>query len=410
MCKPNNFAMIPRIARSELSPEEYYLYGTIVDLAIDGKLTRSNKKMAELTKVKSVNTYKERRDSLHKKGYIRLFYLNLEQEWVELSPSQEAKTFGSIRIELVDIWDMNQQFVESKTSVGCLSFLQNCDGLLSHFQSPLPIKGVKEMIGGYQCVDRGVSIERQGGVKEMIGGCQQADSNIRLSLKTVLKDLDKRKKIKDTSRYARIQFFASLIDALVALDLESKQETATEQSIILPDSNQEQNHITRSIWDPVTNTYHVPQNFACPEKTYSDKQKMSHVIMAYFDCNSWGMAGRMVEQFDGRATGKRGGRNLIEPTMPPEEICVFGHWLCYEKNITISSAETIWEQATLFRDEPLYQQYLEFAPCLLNDLLARYEFKKKPEEEVETAPFSDEVKKAIAGYQAQSGIALFGET
>lgn len=167
------------------------------------------------------------------------------------------------------------------------------------------------------------------------------------------------------------------------------------------------------IWDPVINVYHDADNIRKPEKTYSDIQKLQHVVMRYFDCDGlWGVAGRMAKQFNGSATGKRGGENLIDPPMTPEEACVFGHWLECVQGITIRNSETIWEQSLVFRSEPLHNAYLEFAPYLLDDVMASFEYTEEPvEEPPELTSIDDnpQALKAIAQLEAQLGYEIFGD-
>lgn len=398
-CGPNNFAMLGRIARYELNASEYYLYGTIIDMAVNNRLTKSNKKMSKAIKA-SVNTYKTYRDALWHKGYIRLYYRNEDEQLILLKRGERAETFSSITIEVVDIWQANLYFQETKPdsadAIPNLEFLQVFSSLKQYFPSPCqPIKGVVELMGGYQPVDRGVSISEQGDISQLIAGGQPVDSNSNKYIKTILKDLDKKKKRKDYLRHARILFFTCLIESLLQADIEIQVEeetpipdpdfsdtvyTQAEYEYFIPQGISA-DHLSTHVLDPcltdaegISPGTWIPRDYyRVSDKKLSDWQKMIAVVQNYFPVGEGvGYATKIAQQLYG--TAKNGQRKfcMIDPPMTPIEACAFAYWLKVAKDLDQlpERAERIEERVMQFRALPNHFVHVNHARYVLDNLLA----------------------------------------
>ena len=444
--KPNNFAMIPRLAVIELKGLEIGLYTLYVDLANSNtnQTRHSNKFLAQRVGC-NVKTLKKHRNTLRDLGYIRLFYRQQNGQLKEITDAESAETWDAITVEVVDIWEANCQFAER--------YKQNYDlsvAVLKHYLlSPkMDVEGGKNDMGVAEIDDisvekaplaeidmgggknyTGVEKNLQGGdEKSMTGGESKNTPNI------INKDLLKEEVNKNQKNSFRASHDETLLTALENIldgndesvedfrgdTMTEKPETKSNDVWDKPYTPEEYEYykdllslelLTSDVQNPCLNTSHVRTDFRKPKQTYTDWQKLIAVVQHYFPVMHVGYAIKIAQQLAGTAQSGLRKEFAIEPKMDAVTACAFAYWLKEGERLDQlpERAERIQERALQFMALPNYFEHVNYARYVLDDLMASLEPVEEPDPELFKPAPKEVLDKVYAEAEKLLGFSLSGD-
>ena len=249
--------------------------------------------------------------------------------------------------------------------------------------------------------------------------------------KEVLKE--KRKKIKDISRYARTQSFIYLISALDKLNLDSDLEkiSTTESPSNIAEKpytdaeyefyyiDRKRGYITLQVLeDFIFNACHNANysrehHYRKPKPNkLSDWNKLIAVVMKYFPNQTIGTATQIANQLRGKAkVGDRQDFN-ITPGMDAVEACAFAYWmregLEREDKYFPRKAETIFTSVEEFRALITHFEHVNHARYVLDDLIASNQPVDKPDLTPMEFASQEEIEPIYADFEKEFGFSLAG--
>lgn len=452
---PNNFAMIPRIARLELNGNEFLLYATYVDIANPNtsRAQMSNKRLANAVGC-TVKTLKKHRNRLQELGYIRLFYRDTDGNSVELDSSTEVETSVALIVEIVDIWQANCQFAEALKQ----SRNEKIATLKNFLPSQMETSDEESMQGevkNYPLIEENpdehmtpvVGKNVDGGVKKIPP--TEVDITVAGEVKNyphkIHKDLlkEKVKEIKNTSAERGDDSFLPVLDEIFGDDESDTPAEALVTEMDLPEANitddepagqvmesvdiqgctpQEFEHFADSVsgdllethvFNPCHNTFMPRADFPQPTVTHTDWQQLIAVVQHFFGISKAGYAATIAQQLAGTATSGLRKDFACDPPMDAVTACAFAYWLREVEGLDKlpQRAERIRERAYQFRELPDVFAHVNYARYVLAEILAQLEPDRKPEIDpklLEPAP-KDVLDKAYAEAEALLGFSLSGD-